>query len=165
MTKLASSNTKSDAKISKIDMSKAIDSNNNSDKQAMSDNEVGMMEEEAEMEKGAGKKKEEVVKNVDSNRNEPPVAKPVKAVKKTVMTLKDDDGKDIGTVEMEKVTKKRKYVATLARWTHGVIAVLVLFSALMHGMHTPHTHIYTFYDYIYAISNLNVIVHKGPVWT
>ena len=158
MSKVTSSMTESDEKISKINLSNQVDSKTNSDKQAMSDDEVGMLKEdigkeekkaEVEKKKVDPNMNEEVVKNVNPNRNEDPVVRPIKAVKKKVITLKDDDGKDIGTVELDKVRKKRKYVATLDRWTHGVTPTLIPFSALTHGMHIPPTHPHNIYFIIY----------------
>jgi hypothetical protein len=126
--------TESDKKISKTD------------KQVMSDTEVGLMEEDEkviEENKAASKvNKEPAGKKVDPNRNEDVVVREVKPAKKKVITLQDDDGKEIGTVELNKVRKKRKYVATLSRWTGGVVPTLLPLSALMHGMPT---HIHTIY--------------------
>lgn len=186
-TKVTTLMTESDSKISKTVMSKQLDRDKHSDKKAMSDDEVGLLEEEeSEMEKKQAvvekntdspkkiveKKKadpnrnEEVEKKVDPNRNEDPVVKPRKERKKEKVIVQDQSGKEIGFVEFERVGRKRMYVATLDRWTHGVAPRKIPLVELMHGMkHThPHTQ-YIFYNHTNAKTNVNIIVYKRPVWT
>ena len=62
-----------------------------------------------------------------------PVSTPTKKFLK-VQEL-DDEGKPTGvTVEVEKVSRKNKYINTLRKWTAGVVPVLIFFALLVHGM-------------------------------
>lgn len=93
--------------------------------------EVRQENKEKEGEEEKGKEKVEQEKR-----------KAVKAPKKQKVEIEDETGKVTGFVEMDVVSRKKKYVQTLRRWTAGVPAILVLFASLMHGMHPTPLRVY-----------------------
>jgi hypothetical protein len=81
-------------------------------------------------------------------KEEKPVEKPVEQVKekkmnktpkKSKIEVEDENGKVTGYVEVDRVSKKRKYVATLKRWTNGASILLLSLALLTHGMHITNT--------------------------
>lgn len=124
---------KEDKQVEK-QMEKNIEKKEDRQEEKQEEKQKEKQEEKQKKKQEEEQEKKQVEKQGEKSQQVGAVVSSGKTPKKEVVEIEDETGKVTGFRELDKISRKRKYVATIRRFTQGVIPVLILLSDLIHGM-------------------------------